>query len=501
MTQAMALAFICGFVSLSLEVLWIRYFGFANQSTPYAFGYVLAIFLLGIAFGAILGKHFCTKNPTGTKLKLISGYWLCITGIFSIGMPVLYAFGYHTDFRNHIGFFAIFISSFGLSVIFPISHHLGVLSDSQNVGRNFSKVYCANVLGAALGPLFVGYIGLTYATTQTVFLLISALSLACASFFVATGSTHEFKLPTLFLSACISVLLLISIAPKFWLLDKVSIYKKPASTTIETRQGIVTIYKQENSGDIVLGGNVYDGRTNLDLEINSNGLNRPLLAWGIHKEPRRVLMIGLSIGSWLALIKELPGVEQIDVIEINPGYIEAASAYEKHSAALKDKRVKVHIDDARRWLRSHPQKQYDLIIMNTTYHWRSNITLLLSKEFLSVIQSRLLPGGLVAFNATGSPDALKTASVVFTTARRYVNFIFAADWDFTDAIKHPSTLLRYQQLKIDGKPAFTLDSKRPHEFLNWPLNAVGKDAKDYDRQLEVISDKNMITEFKFGRSF
>jgi len=67
-------------------------------------------------------------------------------------------------------------------------------------------------------------------------------------------------------------------------------------------------------------------------------------------------MVGLSIGSWLAVVNGFPGVEHIDVIEINPGYIEAAQAYPVQARAMRDARVNIIIDDARRWLRLNPEK-------------------------------------------------------------------------------------------------------------------------------------------------
>lgn len=46
---------------------------------------------------------------------------------------------------------------------------------------------------------------------------------------------------------------------------------------VETRQGIVVSYRDEKLGDIITGGNVYDGRANVDARLNSNGINRILV--------------------------------------------------------------------------------------------------------------------------------------------------------------------------------------------------------------------------------
>jgi hypothetical protein len=42
-------------------------------------------------------------------------------------------------------------------------------------------------------------------------------------------------------------------------------------------KGIVVSYRDEKLGDIITGGNVYDGRANVDARLNSNGINRILV--------------------------------------------------------------------------------------------------------------------------------------------------------------------------------------------------------------------------------
>ncbi len=500
------LAFFTGFISLCVEIFWVRYVGFAWQGDPYSFGYVLSGFLTGIAVGAWHGKRLCEKHITRTPLLKQCVMWLSLTAVIIVIAPAIYAVSQGSVFMSWVGFFLIAISSFSLSVMFPIVHHLGVDSpqastaSNAEIGKHFSGVYCSNVAGAALGPLVCGYVFLQYFATQQVVFILAASSFATALIYMRIVNTHFFKMAGaagLFASFLITSHVLM---PKDWLLQKVkSTPEQPISKIIETRQGIVSIYKKDKGGDVVMGGNVYDGTSNLSLEINSNGLNRPLLMMALHPQPKRVLMVGLSIGSWLALVREFPGVEHIDVIEINPGYVKAIDDYPAQKAALNDPRVSLHIHDARRWLKLNPDQKYDLIFMNTTFHWRNNATLLLSQEYLAILKQRLLPGAVLAFNATGSLDALKTAAHVFPYARRYNNFVYAAEWDFTALPKSQAAMEKYKVLMIAGQPAFASTSKRPEQFLTSPFYDVQQDAKTRGRQPEVISDVNMISEFRYGR--
>ena len=70
-----------------------------------------------------------------------------------------------------------------------------------------------------------------------------------------------------------------------YLIQQLNQNQKQASKIIENRHGIITIFKGESNDDAVFGGNVYDGRTNLSLDKNTNGLHRPLLLATLQPQP------------------------------------------------------------------------------------------------------------------------------------------------------------------------------------------------------------------------
>ncbi|HEY6926982.1 MAG TPA: hypothetical protein VI653_26130, partial [Steroidobacteraceae bacterium] len=56
------LSLLIGFLSLSEEILWVRVAGFAYETLPPAFSFVLACYLVGIAGGAAVGKRLCGRS-------------------------------------------------------------------------------------------------------------------------------------------------------------------------------------------------------------------------------------------------------------------------------------------------------------------------------------------------------------------------------------------------------------------------------------------------------
>ena len=497
------LSFACGFASLSLEILWVRLYSFAHLSTPAAFGFVLMAYLLGIALGAQAGARACRRAGSDAQLWRYSVVALWLSALLTLALPAFFGAMVRMDLSSAVlDLLTMAAASSVLAFVFPIAHHLGTQNLAGQQGQRFALVYTSNVMGAALGPLVTGYVLLHSLSLQQSFLVICAVQCLAAMFFALALKVK----PRHGVLAGVGTLLAGGLALASTLADPHALVQSVnqtgtrAGTVIENRHGIITIFQDADKGDAVFGGNVYDGRTNLNPEVNSNGLDRPLLLAALQPQPRRVLMVGLSIGTWLALVNEFPGVEQVDVVEINPGYLQAAQAYPAQARALQDPRAHVVVDDARRWLRQHPDKQYDLIIMNTTWHWRSNSTLLLSTEFLQLMQSHMAPGAVLSFNATGSADAFYTASKVFAHAYRYANFVYAADFDFRARKDTAATRQLYQSLQLGGTPLFAPHSPSIEKFVTKPFFTIDTVQKSADRPLEQITDHNMVTEFKYGKS-
>lgn len=484
-----------GFLSLSQEILWMRYVGFAQESVPQAFSFVLAIYLLGIAAGALVGRWFCARTE---KLYMVSAIVLFIGGLLDMAGPTIAAL--------HGLYFLVPVFIFlcaGLkSIIFPIVHHLGSSRAAGNIGKSVSRVYFMNIVGATLGPLVTGFwlvdqVSLQMAMQWMAF-LVSVVAAACAL-------KEKNKMLCAIVLPCLVALAWASLQMPDFVTAALACHQhdepKRLTHIIETRSGVIhTMASQGNGGDYTYGGNVYDGRTSISPRINSNILERIYVLAALRPEPENVLVIGMSSGAWTRILTEFPGVKHIEVIEINPGYLKLIENYPEISPFLKDPRVHVMIDDGRRWLRRHPAEHFDLIVMNTTLHQRAYSTSLLSQEFLQLVKSHLNAGGIVTYNTTWLPDVLKTAESVFPYAFLYINFVIASDHDFRPMIdKGREQLMRMQ---LDGKPVFDPANPDDNHFIQAVLTTPFMTSKDQVKMLgregEIITDWNMIPEYKYG---
>lgn len=500
MMPAAFLAFATGFLSLSMEILWIRLFSFANHSMPQAFSFVLAVYLIGIAFGAQLGKWCCRQSY---DLWCVCGVALVLSSAIDLTGPWIYAALAVSHSQLVVAGCVIMLTAMLKAIAFPIAHHLGTPAFAVDIGRKISRVYVSNIAGATLGPIFTGLALLAWVTTQQGFLICAALTFCMALYCLARVLTPIMQAASV-----------LAMALPFFLVmqtNQHALIKRIAAPSygdiiqiLENQYGIITLYAGGRGGDVVAGGNAYDGRTNLDPVINSNRINRLLILAALVDKPTNVLMIGLSIGSWLKLVTAFPGVENIDVIEINPGYVDLMQHYPRQASALLDPRVHLYIDDGRRWLKNHPNRQYDMVVINTTYHWRAYVTNLLSQEFLHLLKRHMREGAVLEYNTTGSPDALKTATTVFKHAYLYENFVIAADFDWREKRLTPDAIRKLQSLTLDGSSLYPPGSERLIagylQMRVTPVEVVEPVYLGMGRELEVITDRNMITEFKYGKS-
>jgi spermidine synthase len=490
---AQLVSFLVGFLSLGAETLWVRTFSYANQSTPHSLAIVLGLYLIGIALGASIGGDKC---KTSGRLVDLSAATILAAAAMLVLTPLVIAV---LPASNLVLMPLILLPALLFSISFPICHHLGTQAGSGRMGRSLSRVYAANIAGSVLGPLAVNFGLLEIATTQTAFVLLGAAGLALGAA-IAIGNPVEPRLALAAKSGAVIGLIALTASAQAanHLVTRLAKDEDPARHIVETRQGIVATFANDRKGDAVYGSNVYDGRTNVDPRINSNGINRIIMLAALTPKPKRVLVIGLSVGSWQHVLAGFPGVEEMDVVEINPGYIQLARNYDAQRRAIEDPRVRLVIGDGRKFLRQHPDRVYDLVVMNSTWHWRMYATMLLSREFLTMVRAHMTPEAVMTFNTTGSPDVLATAAAVFPHAYLYDNFVVVGQTDWRERMRGPEAFAALKAVRPGGKPMFGAgDDDLIADFLSLArVRDLSTIAAKAGRPLEIITDRNLLTEYR-----
>ena len=464
----LTLSLVTGLVALGYEMVWYRLYSFASGGAAPIFAILLGCYLAGIALGSLAIHDLCTKrlrDHPESALPLLSGLLLWGGVICFLAEPAIAA---TVRFVPLLATFPMVIAGASLlGAAFPLVAH-NVINPTEHAGSRLSYLYIANITGSAAGSFVVGFLLMDYLSLRSVCVCLLAISVLSAGILLAQ-TDHR---PPRFAIAGVAVALIAALSsPQLFsgLYEKLLYKEKFAPDlafrhVVETRSGVIGVSRD----GIVYGGGVYDGRFNTDLLDDTNGLFRPFAISSFHPNPAEVLMIGLSSGSWAQIIANNPAVRHLDIVEINPGYLQLIEQYPMVSSILLNPKVQITIDDGRRWLRRNPDTKFDMIVMNTTYSWRAHASNLLSLEFLNLARSHMKPRGILFYNTTFSRAALLTGASAFPFSLRLFNFLAVSDARISvDKQRWEDVLAAYN---IDKKPVFDLNDETQRKRLDEVLS-------------------------------
>lgn len=487
---ALFLSGLAGFIGLGYEILWYRIYSFDSRGHAPAFALLLGFYLTGIALGSLAARSCCRRldrNGLSHHLHLLAGWitfatlcaYLLIPLVARVAaIPVsspgwLKIPSWYLSYLYSLPFVTVATTLLGGT--FPLICHTAV-RPTASAGARLGLIYLSNIIGSTLGSFVVGYVLMDCLTTRAIALLIALLGIGMAiAIFLFSGVRRS----TGFIGAAAGLALSgVAVASSAPLFDR--IYERlqlkadfvPGyrfQHVVENKSGVITV----TPDGIVSGGGVYDGKFNTDVTHDTNWLSRPYSVSLWHPNPRRVLMIGLASGSWAQIVANHPQLEHMTVIEINPGYLRLIPQYPVVASLLNNPKVDIVIDDGRRWLIRNPGAAFDVIVMNTVYHWRAHSTYLLSTDFLRMARKHLRPGGVLFYNTTSSEEVQATGAAVFPHTLMVGNCIAVSDtpldvsWDRLKRV-----LSAYE---IDGRPSVDYrDSDVMGSFLQSMLPSPGR---------------------------
>ena len=513
---ALVVAGVSGFIALSYEILWYRVIAFASWGLPGAFGLLLAGYLFGIAIGSRIAGRFCKDDAEAgdtSTLRVLALFTLFANVVAWLVVPF---FGWSTPKWDWPAGLALVVVAAGLlGAILPLVSHFGIKADDR-AGLRLSYVYLANIVGSAVGSLVTGFVFLDLWPLATIGAVIATSGLVLVVVLLAAAELRRPTKIASFVALGLFAVLLVRSTPRVY--DRIwekLLYKRnydgdtKFAEVIETKSGVITV-----TGDgTVYGGGAYDGRFNTSIVHDRNGIMRAYAIGALSPSPKRILMIGLASGSWATVIQHLPGLEHLTIVEINPGYRKLVGNHPEVAGILTDPKVDIVTDDGRRWLHRHPSDRFDVIVMNTTWHWRAHITNLLSTEFMQLARAHLAPGGMFYFNTTSSEDVQKTAATTFPYAMRVYNFMAVSDAPLVfDRGRWEKTL---GDFAFDGKPAIDRSTEDGKKFfdelvayadlINGPPTDEGLESRDKilarTAMARLVTDDNMAPEWKQALRF
>jgi spermidine synthase len=391
-----------GFVALAAELVWTRLLQLNLGSRVYAFAVILAVYLLGIALGAVLAR-FGKVEPTRALVT-----WQLALGVaFLVQIPLFANFGSVLAWlpsHFHLTSFSclqlslaagVAVALLPATIAFGASFPLAVAAFPGGAapGRRTGLVAAANTGGAILGAVVAPLLLVPLVGTQRLLVGLALASVVAATLLhprawvVASAGT-----------VAVVGLLVVALLPR--------------DTVLRGAQavagGTVEVLRESATATVVIH-RVADARgtwRSLELNgVNVAGTSREL--WAIqrlqghlplllHPAPTKVLHIGFGSGGTAWAVAQHP-VEQITIAEISPEVLEVSdSAFsEINHGVLRDPRVRVRLNDGRNVLLASKER-FDVILSDSIHPVYAGNSTLYTREYFQLCRDHLSPDGVIS---------------------------------------------------------------------------------------------------------
>jgi predicted membrane-bound spermidine synthase len=415
--------FLSGFVAMTYEIVWIRLLSTVLGSSTYSFSLMLAAFISGITLGSFLiSKRMPSTERTFLYFgvcELLIGMLLILTLPFYDKLPFLFfklsglfnrtaqTFTYYSMVKFLIAFLIMFPPTIFLGMTLPLVSKLAT-RNFRLLGKDVGNVFGINTLGNILGAACTGLVIMPALGLKNTMDLGIALNIAMGLVIIAHDPAVSRKIKSRAIVFSVLILAVYKLVVPDW--NKLSFiaqvfryggtgrtfssFEKSFSNKdiVFYNDGIDATVSVLEKGQISLFVNgKADASTGGDMIAQVLCAQLPLT---LKTDAHDVLVIGLGSGVTCGSALTHP-IEKLDLVEISEDVVKASYLFKDYNySPLEDSRLRLHVEDAKTFLKRTPQK-YDVIISEPSNPWMSGVASLFSIEYFSDCKAHLNEGGIM----------------------------------------------------------------------------------------------------------
>ncbi len=405
----LALAAASGFLVFAAEVVETHLLALLIGNSAYAFGLMLAVFLVCLAAGAARAPRLARRHGPGALWRGLAASALALAATLPLWdqLPRLFAFaGKHVHSwagreacRALAALAILALPTLWMGTTFPLL--LQRIASRADVAARVGRLTAANTLGTIAGSIATGYLVLPALGSQRALGAVAA-AFALASVLAARASGRADAPDRARAVAVAAAAAVLAFALPAWdmarLTSGANVYfaMGPRPERIDfvredVHGGVTTVAHLASVTTMYTNGK-FQGDDGPEMTAQRRFAHFPSL---FVRDPRRALVIGLGTGTTLGTIAAYP-YDRIDLAEISPSIVDASRRFFSGPSlgALDDPRVRLSLNDGRNELLV-AKDPYDLITIELTSVWFAGASSLYSREFYALARSRLTEGGVL----------------------------------------------------------------------------------------------------------
>ncbi len=397
---ALALAFASGLTSLGYQTLWNRLIASGTGNSTYVFSLILAIFLVGLAIGAVLFTRLRTR--VRSVIGMLAFSQIAVAGLAIVGMalivgnsasPLGLEFGIGsllTDFTLPATF-VVLPTTILLGITFPATSAL-VAEDEPRTGEHAGELLAANTLGAIVGTFLLPFFVIPAIGSPVSLGLLAVVNLAIGVLLAwrAASLGEGWRGPAA-LAAVVVGVIVVAIASNRTFVD-------PSANRIARSGG--TVYASTEDEIAAVQAGEFRGQKQLWVSgasmtvITIDTKLMPVLALATRPTSRTILTVAFGMGTAYrtALIAGLDA-EAVELVPSVPSML--PFFYGDAESVLTDPNGKVTIADGRNHVEL-TRERYDLIVTDPPPPIETaGVSVIGSLEYYLAGRARLTPGGVM----------------------------------------------------------------------------------------------------------
>jgi spermidine synthase len=480
-----------GFTFFLAELVWYRLLTPLLGGSVYCFGLILAHVLFGMALGGWLYRGAIAATPGRASLTTLAS----VATAQAVALALPWALGdrlavlaFHVEQWRNLGFaglvagwsFCVALMVVAPAILAGVQFPLlvGLLGEGrQGAARQVGLAYAANTVGAIGGCLLGGFVLLPWLSAPGCWRLVTVITLGLAVAALGLGARLDQVLRWVGTLVCgalaMGIVFLLPGPSGAWrhsglgygvvsrlpsapagLEDSLRSYRRWVAREYEGRESSIGVVAGDSGWALFSNGKA-DGSALADAGTQ---IMLGLVSALEHPAPRSALVVGLGTGSSAGWLADVPGMERVDVIELEPRVVDVARDFFSpvNRDALEKQNLNVILADAREVLLA-TGRRYDLIASEPPNPYRAGVASLFTREYYEAVRRRLAPGGIFSQWLQGYSLSNEAVQIVYATLLAV--FPFVETWTLGEG-----DLLFVAHLE---PPAYPLD--RIRQRLSVPL--------------------------------